>query len=234
MRIPSSTNFRFALLCVCIFLLHSCASKTAGEQRSPGSGAGTNTLADPNTNANTNKGSSAANFNKCWKSYSALLEKEPVSRKRMGTILPYELTVPKNFDTVERKNYFSETIMIFGPERSDRSRQSLLIAIIPKSRSQKEQDSSAASLASAVEATHKLRPRNWKTSDIESGDIAGLPFLRQSWQGLDPARNVLVRGFFYVGRKDQTLIMLSAQDLEESSSVSLKLSEAIVQSFKPL
>ena len=76
------------------------------------------------------------------------------------------------------------------------------------------------------------RRTDWSRTASERGQIHGVEFIRASWSGTEPARQLKTHGFSYVTLDGNTVIQVSSQDVEPYAKAALKLAEASALTFK--
>ncbi len=140
--------------------------------------------------------------------------------------LAFELKLPEAYRTASSKNYYSENFFFFNRMQKDAKRPALMLSIL-KDQNLK-QDPLKDCLQNAISASKKAKAKEWSQSEIESGEINGIPFLRQYWTAFDPEERCRVFGFVYAARyQKRTMLFLSTQ----SKNDSLVLNEKIVRSM---
>ena len=76
------------------------------------------------------------------------------------------------------------------------------------------------------------RRTNWTQTPAEHGRIGSQEFVRATWSGIEPSRNLQMHGFSYVTATREAIIQIASQDVEPYWATTLKLAEASALTFK--
>ena len=181
--------------------------------------------------SSVSKYSSASKYSKGWAPNPEHVELLRGTAQPPDAIIPFKLSFPSGYSSFMGRNYIAQSFFFSGAPRSNRTKPSFLISLIPKQAGQNKQDSIEDALKAAVEATKKMKTRGWKVGPVENGKIDGVTFVRQYWQGVDPSSKLNTKGFFYLGKQGETLILMSSQDTEPYCAESLPLAESAILSM---
>ena len=76
------------------------------------------------------------------------------------------------------------------------------------------------------------RRTSWARTPTERGHIGALEFVRATWSGVEPSRNIKMHGFSYVTATGEAIVQISSQDVDPGDETTLKLAEASALTFK--
>ena len=141
------------------------------------------------------------------------------------------IQLPPDFTLANTASRGKSTVYQFGgPRRDDGTAASLQITTV-----QLDDNDKIYSLGETLDkflGGIKKRRNQWSESELLHDQISGYEFAHKSWEGVDSARNVPMKGVSYVTYIDKLMVSIASQDIQPMADETIPLVEAAIRTFK--
>jgi hypothetical protein len=126
----------------------------------------------------------------------------------------------------------SKVVAYVSEPREDGIRGWIMITTTPIPAEEREKATLDRLLTSMLNSVRNNRSE-WTQTKAEKGTINGCTFLRSYWTGHVDEQNLDMKGFVYAGRRGNSMILLTSQDIKGREADLLR-AEASALSWKPV